>query len=416
MSTKRKGRGVTRRGFMKSTALAGGLAAAGSLGFPHVLRGAAPPEVPIGHIHPLSGFLAFDGQELKNGLLLAVKEINDAGGVKSLGGAKLKVLDADSEGKPDLAIREVERLYRAGAVAITGCYQSSVTLVATQVAEKYKVPFVVSVAVADEVTGRGFKYTFRVQPNAEQMAGQTVKYLSEIIKASGETAKTIAYLHDNTAFGASLSGHVEKFAPQYGLEVILKVPYSPRAADVTTEVGKIKAAGADLVLDTGYFGDGVRVYKTMKDVRLKAKAIVGCGNGAFSHPKFIKELGPITENVMDGNYQANPLSPLTKKAFAHYKEVYGTDMGASTVFSYQAIYVIADALERAASTDREAIREALTKTNFSDHILPQGPIVFGPDGQNKNAAAAIMQIQDGEIKVVWPAKYAQAKLVFPVPM
>ena len=414
MSDVTKKTGQTRREFLKTVAVAGGAAAAGGLGFPAILR-AQPKEIPIGHIHPLSGFLAFDGQELANGLKLAVDEINAAGGIKSMGGAKLKVLTGDSEGKPQVAIREVERLYKAGAVALTGCYQSSVTLVATQIAEKFKVPFVVSVAVDDKVTDRGFNYTFRVQPNARQMSRDTVEYLAEIIKASNSGAKTIAYLHDDTAFGTSLSGHVIDFAPEYGLEVVLDVPYSPKSADVTTEVAKIKAAGADIVMDTGYFGDGVRVYKTMHDVRLQCQGIVGCGNGAFSHPKFIEELGGITEHVLDGNYRANPLSKLTQQALAHYKEVYGRDMGASTVFAYIAPYVIADALERAGTTDRAALRDALAATNITEHILPQGPIVFDENGQNKNASAAMMQILDGEIKVVWPKKYAQAEPIFPVP-
>lgn len=412
---KREKKGMTRREFMKSTAVAGVAAAAGTIGFPNVLRGADPKEILIGHIHPLSGALGFDGQELKKGMMLAVKEINDAGGIKSLGGAKLKLLDADSEGKPELAVSAVERFNREGVVAVMGAYQSAVTLVATQQAEKLQIPYVVTVAVADEVTSRGFKYTFRVQPSAEQMASQTVKYVSEIAKATGQTVKTIAYLHDDTAFGTSLAGHVKKYAPNYGMEVIVDVAYSPRAADVSTEVGKIKAAGADVVMDTGYFGDGVRVLKTMRDVRIKSKGIIGCGNGAFSHPKFVEELGKLTENVMDGNYCANPRSPLTKKAFANYKAAYGTEMGPSTVFSYQPVYVLADALERAKSTDREAVREALSKTNLAEHILPQGPIVFGPDGQNKNAQAAMMQILDGKIVTVWPEAYAEGKCIFPQP-
>jgi branched-chain amino acid transport system substrate-binding protein len=412
---KRDKKGLTRREFMKSTAVAGVGAAVGTIGFPNVLRGAGPKEILIGHIHPLSGALGFDGQELKKGLMLAVKEINDAGGIKSMGGAKLKLLDADSEGKPELAVSAVERFSREGVVAVMGAYQSAVTLVATQQAEKLQVPFVVTVAVADEVTARGFKYTFRVQPSAEQMASQTVKYISQIAKATGQSVKTIAYLHDDTAFGASLSGHVKKYAPNYGMEVIADVPYSPRAADVSTEVGKIKAAGADVVMDTGYFGDGVRVLKTMRDVKLQSKGIIGCGNGAFSHPKFVVELGALTENVMDGNYCANPRSPITKKAFAHYQAEYGTPMGPSTVFAYQPVYVLADALERAKSTKPEAVREALSKTNMSNHILPQGPIVFGPDGQNKNAQAAMMQILGGKIMTVWPEAYAEAKYVFPQP-
>lgn len=411
---KKENQGISRRDFIKGTATMGAAVAVGSIGFPNVLRGAAP-EILIGHIHPLSGFLAFDGQQLKKGLIMALNEINDAGGIKSQGGAKLKVIDADSEGKADRAISEVERLNRAGAAVITGCYQSSVTLVASQVAEKYRVPFLVSVAVADDITERGFKYTFRHQPNAKQMATKSVRYISEIVETAGVPVKTIAHLHDNTSFGGSLSAHVFKCAPQYGMEVILKVPYSPRAADVSTEVGKIKAAGADLIMTTGYFGDGVRVFKTMKDFRVNAKGIIGIGNGAFSHPKFVKELGSMTENVMDGNLQANPVSPLSKKAFAHYRSEYGTDMSHTTAMVYQAIYVIADALERAKSTDHEAIRKALAETNITEHILPQGPIVFGPDGQNKNAAPAIMQVQGGKIKVVWPKKYAIAKPVFPCP-
>lgn len=405
---------LSRRDFIKTTAAAAAVVSAGSLGIPTLLR-AQPKEIPIGHIHPLSGSLAFDGQELQNGLMLAVKEINAAGGIKSMGGAKLKVLSADSEGKPELAIKEMERLAGDGAVAVLGCYQSAVTVVATQTAEKLKVPFVVSVAVADEITDRGFKYTFRVQPNALQMAQQTMSHLAEIIKASGAKVKTIAYLHDDTAFGQSLVGHVDKFAPAQGFEVVLKVPYSPRSPDLTTEVGKIKAAGADLVIATGYFGDGVRAYKTMKDLRVSAKAIVGCGNGAYSHPKFVKELGDLTENVMDGNYQANLLSPRTRSAYANYQKDYNAPMGTSTVFAYQAVYVVADALERAKSENREALREALAQTNLAEHILPQGPIVFGPNGQNTNAAATMMQIQKGEIKVVWPKAFAQAAPVFPVP-
>jgi branched-chain amino acid transport system substrate-binding protein len=415
MKKKKENQGISRRDFIKGTAAIGAAAVVGSIGFPNVLRGAAPPEILIGHIHPLSGFLAFDGQEQKKGLMLAVKEINDAGGIKSLGGAKLKVIDADSEGKADRAISEVERLYNAGAVIITGAYQSSVTLVATQVAEKFRVPFIVDVAVADEITARGFKYTFRVQPSSDQLAHQTVKYISEIAEAVGEKVKTIAYLHDNTAFGTSLFNGVIKYAPKYDLEVIRHVPYSPRAADVSTEVGKIKSAGADLIFDTGYFGDGVRVLKTIKNLRVKSKGIIGCGNGAFSHPKFVKELGTMTEYVMDDNLHANPRSPLAQKAFAHFKEVYGTNMSSTTTFSYQAIHVVGDALERAKSTDREAVREALAKTNLTKHVLAQGPIAFGPNGQNLECAGAMMQILGQQIKVVWPEQYAEAKLVFPHP-
>ena len=405
---------VTRRDFIKNTAMATAAAATvGTIGFPNVLRGAQAPEIVIGHIHPLSGFLGYLGNQLKNGCEMATEEINAAGGIKSLGGAKIKLIASDSEGKPDLSIPAVERLDRAGAVALTGCLQSSVTIVASQIAEKQQVPFVVSVAVADEVTARGFKYTFRIQPNAAQMGAQTVKYIKEIADKSGTQIKTIAYLHDNTAFGTSLSEHVVSNAPKYGMEVVSRVPYSPRAADISTEVGKIRAAKSDLVMSTGYFADQVRAYRTMRGRRVAPKAFLGCGNGAFSDQNFVKELGEITELVMDGNYQANPTSSLAQKMFGHYQALHGTKIAPSAIFAYEAIYVIADAVERAQSRDREAIRDALSKTDIKNHVLPQGPIIFGADGQNKNAQAAITQVQKGQIKVVWPVKYAEAEPVFP---
>ncbi len=408
-------RGVTRREFMKSTAAMGVAAAVGGIGFPAVLRGAEPKEILIGHIHPLSGFLAFDGQEMKKATEFGVQQVNAAGGIKSLGGAKLKLLDGDSEGKPEKAISEVERLDRAGVVAITGCYQSAVTIVATQMAERVKIPFVVSVGSAEEITKRGFKYTFRIQPASSMFVDQALKYMTEIAKAKGQKIKTIAYLHESTQFGTALADFTVEYAPKYGLELILRVPYSTKAADVSTEVGKIKAAGADLIFDSGYFGDGVRVLRTMRDLRVNAKAIVGIANGAFSHPKFIQELGNLAENVMDSNYQTNPRSDFAKKTLVEFKNKFGSDMSPSMAYGYQPVPLIADALERAKSAKRDDLREALTKTNFTHHILPQGPIAFGPDGQNKNANTLLMQILKSKIEEVWPEEYSTAKVVFPVP-
>ncbi|MBN1225705.1 MAG: ABC transporter substrate-binding protein [Deltaproteobacteria bacterium] len=412
---KRENQASFKRNFIKGIVLMFAVVAVISIVFPNVLRAEAPPDILIGHIHPLSGALAYLGNQLKNGTEMAVNEINEAGGIKSLGGAKLKLIDADSEGKPDLSISAVERLDSAGVVAITGCLQSAVTIVATQIAERHRVPFLVSVAVDDAITERGFKYTFRVQPRAAQMAPQTVELLSNMAKQVGEEVKTIAYIHDNTSFGGSLSGLVVEAAPKYGMKVVSLVPYSPKSADVSTEVRKVKAAGADIVMASGYFDDGVRVFRAMKGMRVNPKAFLGCGNGAYSDQNFVKELGDMTKYVMDGNYQANPTSPLAKKMFDRYNALYGHKMPPSAIFAYQPIYVLADALERAKSTDREDIREALVNTNLKEHVLPQGPIVFDATGQNKNAKIALTQVLGGRIKVVWPEEFAEAKLVFPVP-
>ena len=415
MTSKRRdaARPYSRRDFFKRVGQTGAAAAAVSaLGFPTVLRAQAP-SIKIGHIPPLTGFLAFDGGQLRNGLLLAADEINKAGGIKSLGGAKLEILDGDSEGKPEVAITEMERFNSAGCLAVMGCYQSAVTLVATQQAERLRLPFMVTVAVADEVTGRGFKYTFRTQPNGEQMTSQTLDYLAAIAKGAGTNVKTISYLHDNTAFGQSLLTLVQKFAPQHGMEIKLDVPYSPRATDVSTEVNKIKFANSDVVMHSGYFNDSIRALRTMRDLRVQAKGIVGLGNAAYSHTKFVAEAGDASNHVMDGNYRANPKSSMTDKVFAAYKARFHEDMPVHAVYAYQPLLILADALERAGKANRDALRDALAKTHVTHHMLPQGPIIYGPDGQNVNARAAMMQVVNKEVQVVYPAEYAQAKPAFP---
>ena len=410
---KGKAKGMTRREFIKGTATMAVASTVCSFGFPAILRAAAP-EILIGHIHPLSGPLAFDGQEMKNAVVWGIKEINDAGGIKSMGGAKLKLIDADSEGKPEKSISEVERLDRAGVVAITGCYQSAVAIVATQASEKAGIPFVIGVASANEITARGFKYTFRVQPPSMTFSENALKFMAEITKTTGVSAKTIAYLHENTQFGTTLADDVEKFASKYGMNVVSRVSYSTKAADYSTEIGKIKSAGADLIFTSGYFGDGVRVVQTLNNLRVKAKGIIGVASGGLSHKKFVAELGDITEGVMDCNYFYNPRSARAKKTVEGFKAAFGSDMSPSMVYGYQPIPVIADALERAKSTNREAIRKALTETNFTNHILPQGPIAFDATGQNKNASAVLMQVANKNIEVVWPSDYAMGKVIFPL--
>ena len=406
---------ITRREFIKSTVLATATTATiGTIGFPNVLRGAAPPEILIGHIHPLSGFLAFDGQEMRNAVLWGIQEVNDAGGIRALGGAKLKLIDADSEGKPEKSISEVERLEREGVVAITGCYQSAVTIVATQIAEKLKVPFVVGVASAEAITKRGFQYTFRIQPTSSIYVRHALEYMRQLSEKTSTKLETIAYLHENTQYGQTLADFTQKLAGEYGFKVKKRVEYSIKAPDVSTEVGKIKAAKADLIFCTGYFGDSVRVMRALTNLRVKANALVGMASGGFSHPKFVKELGSeITEGLLDVNFQFNPKSPKTKKTRAGFKAKYGTEMSPSMVYAYSPVAVIADAIERAGAVDRVAIRAAVAKTHLTDHILPQGPIEFNDEGQNTAAKPLLMQGLNGNIEVVWPEKYATGDLIFP---
>jgi branched-chain amino acid transport system substrate-binding protein len=401
---------VTRRSFLRGAGVAG----AAVLGFPVVLRAQAR-EIRVGHVHPLSGALAFDGGLVVNGLTLAVEEINAAGGIKSQGGARLALSGGDSQGKPEVGTAEAERLIREGVVAVLGPYQSPVAYNISQLAEKEKTPFVITVAVADNITERGFEYTFRVQPNARAMTVKSLDHLAELARATGTPVKTLAMIHEDGLFGTTVAGHVERHAKNVGMELALRVPYSLRTADVTTEVTKIKAAKPDVVIVTGYFGDALLITRTATELRLETKAVIGIANGGFSNPKFLADQRELSDLILDGNYWHNPRSERAKRVMEAYQKRFSAPMSSHSVQAYSATMVLRDALERAGSADRAKVREALAATSLADHILPQGPIQFDKTGENANAQSALLQNQGGKTVVVGPAQFAEAKAVFPVP-
>ncbi len=402
---------VSRRAFLTSAGTAG-LAAA--MGVPRRV-GAQPKEILVGSIHPLTGPLAPDGASVANGCQLAIEHKNAAGGVKSLGGARIKLVNADHQFKPQVGAAEAERLIREGAVALLGAFASAVAMQTSQIAEKHGIPHIVTVAVADEITERGFKTTFRVQPNATDMAVQTVRYVRGICALKGLEFRTVAMLHENT-FGTALFNRVAKAAPQYGFEIVGNIPYAARAADLTTEVNKVKAMNADLIFDTGYLNDGLLKMRTYRDLRVEPKGgIIGVANGCYSNPTFVKELGRVSEGIMDGNYWHNPTSAFARDVIKQYEARFNASFQSHTVWGYNAALVLIDALERAASADPAKLRDAIAKTNLKQHIGPGEPIVFNDQGQNTNATVTMQQIQKGQIRVVLPKAYADADPIFPIP-
>jgi branched-chain amino acid transport system substrate-binding protein len=367
---------------------------------------AAQGPIKIGFFAPMTGSAAADGASARHSAEIAVEEINAAGGIKSLGGARVALSGGDSQGKPEVGTAEAERLIREGVVAVLGPYQSPVAYNISQLAEKEKTPFVITVAVADNITERGFEYTFRVQPNARVMATKSLDHLAELARATGTPVKTLAMMHEDGLFGTSVGGHVERHAKTLGMDLALRVPYNLRTADVTTEVTKIKAGKPDVVIVTGYFGDALLIARTATELRLETRAVMGISNGGFSNPKFLADQRELSDLILDGNYWHNPRSERAKKVMAAYQQRFNAPMSSHSVQAYSAMMVLRDALERSGSPDRAKLR---------DHILPQGPIQFDKTGENVNAQSALLQNQGGKTVVVGPAQFAEAKAVFPVP-
>ncbi|WP_209124265.1 ABC transporter substrate-binding protein [Alkalihalobacillus sp. BA299] len=369
--------------------------------------------VKIGTLHPLSGGLATEGQEMRDGIRLAIEEVNEAGGIQSLNGAHVELVEADHEGVPEKGVSEVQRLDRDGVVGIIGTYASGVALPATQEAERAGIPFVIDIASANEITERGFQYTYRLQPPASLMAENFLQYFNALNEMSDTKLKTAILVHEDSIFGTSIAGLIEQKAEANGLEVLTTIPHSAATADLSTTINRIKSEQPDIVVATTYLRDGTLLINGINESGYKPKAIIGVANGAFSNAQFITEEAAINQHIMDVNYTINPQSDLANEVKENFKAQYNKNLSPNSAYSYTAAKVLIDAIERAGSTDREAIKDALKETNYSDHILPQDEIVFDENGQNANAQAVLSQLFDGDTKVVYPEQFKNEDPVYP---
>lgn len=392
-----------------ATALLLGACASGDNG----ASGDGTDVVKIGTLHPLSGGLANEGQEMRDAIRLAVEEVNENGGIESLDGAKIELVEVDHEGVPEKGVSEVQRLDREDVVGIIGAYSSGVTLPATQEAERSQIPFVVDIATVNEITERGFKYTFRIQPPASTMAANFLSYFETLNSTVDEPLTTAVLVHEDSVFGTSIADLIEKDAAANNVEILANLPHSAAAADLSSTINRISSLKPDVVIATTYLRDGTLLIDGINESSFQPKAIIGVANGATSNAKFITEETSINQHLMDVNYSINPQSELANEVAKQFQEQFNKNLGPNAAYSYTAAKVLIDAIERAGSTDRADIQKALTETNMTEHILPQEAIVFDEKGQNENAQAVLNQIFDGVSKVVYPDAYKNEEPVYP---
>jgi branched-chain amino acid transport system substrate-binding protein len=368
----------------------------------------------IGGIHPLTGGLAADGIQMDNAIQMAIDELNAAGGV--LDGVQFEYLSADSTGAADVGQTEAERLIGEGAAALICCFQSAVTSNVAAIAERDGVPLVIDVAVADAILDQGYAYTFRLQPNATSMGVNGAQFLAELAENSGEEINTVVYLYEGTTgFGDSVRAAFAEEAGNLGIEVLEEIGYAPfEVTDLTTEMTRINSLAPDALVVTGYYNDGLLAARNAEEVGLDVKVVYGVAQGTYDQPQFVADAGDLAECFYDTNYHWDASDPAAATVRESFQTEYGEEMRTSAVLAYQAMYIIADAVERAGSTDPAAIRDALAETNYADHILPySGPISFDETGETVVAKPVVMQVQDGAVSQVWPTDLAETDPIFP---
>jgi len=376
--------------------------------------GSSGDTITIGSLHPLSGASAADGQQMDNGAKLAVDAVNQDGGINCLKGAKLKLDSADTQGKPEVGQSEAQRLIQGGAVAMLGTYQSAVSQNVAAVAERNKVPFVIDVSSADEILQQGYKYTFRLQPSGTVLAERGAEYLAKVSQEAGKPAKQVAILHEQGPFGTAVAKTFSDKATSLGMTIGQNISYDPtNVSDFTTQMTTIKESGADVLMVAGYYRDGVLVAKAVDTVKPGLDAVWGVANGAFDTPQFPGEVGAAGEHFFDVNYRLDITNKDTKALADSYRQKYNDDIRTAAVLSYDAVRVIADALGRACTTDPAKLRDAIADTKIDSLIAQNGPIQFTDTGENENATPIVMQVQNGAVKQVYPADFAETAPVYP---
>jgi len=385
---------------------------------------AADQVVKVGNIIPLSGPSASVGQQGKNAREMAVEEINSAGGIKSLGGAKLEMLYADSESKPEKGVAEAERLINTEKVnVLTGCWNSAVTYPTTAVAERYGIPFIVPVSVADKITDQGFKNVFRIAAKDSWWTRDQFSFLKDMEAEFGAKVKKVAFVYENGDWGKGMDAGWQKLAKDGGYEVVLDEPYPSTATDLSPVVQKIRRAQPDVLFLTSNAADAILLTNTMAEYKVKLKAIIGSGGG-HADPSFLKAVGESARYIFDiVEWETDVNKPGAKEANEKYKKKYGYNLAGEAVDAYLAMYVLKDALERAGSLEPDKLRKALAETKLTGGpgmIVGYDAVEFGEDGQNKHASLVMVQINDigngMERITVWPkpARRAGYTPVFPM--
>ena len=390
-----------RRDFLKKSTGAVALAAFG------IARKAFAAEpVNIGGLYPVTGSFAQIGQGCVNAAKLAVQMVNEAGGIKSLGGAPLNLIVSDVQSDTTVTRTETDRLINAYKLsAIHGCFASALTLIASEVAERAKMPLLTG-SSSDQLN-KNRRYTFTPFSRASQFAEAQLQ-MSRLVSDSPK----VAVIFENTAFGTSTSNGLREQASGQGVEVVMFEPYSAGLTDASPLINKVRASGANMLFPVSYLNDLILIIRAIRQNELKI-AING-GSGGFVIPDFYKNVGSVGEGLLGVAHWNHDVNADAQKVNENYKKQYGEFLFEYAGGLVAQTFMIADALERAASTDPQKVRDALSTLDVSSGyaaMSPGGKVKFGPNGKNIYAHPVGVQWQHGDLATVFPKEDARAPLL-----
>ena len=411
---------------MKSKALVSALALLLGASAAH-----AQQEVRIGVIMPLSGPVAQIGIDAVAAMRTAVEIVNEGAdlplalakgkGLAGLKGAKVRLIVADHQGKPEVGQGETERLINQEKVhVVSGAYFSSVTAASSQVAERAGIPYVNGSSSQPALTQRGLKFFFRTSPNDEHFTHVMFDFMKDFTKKTGKKVESVSIFHEDTAFGTDSARVQEKLARDNNIKVSEKIAYKAQTTALTAEVQRLKLANADVFLPSSYTSDTFLLLKTAKDLDFNPKLLLA-QNAGFTDPTFITTMGKDAEgSITRSPYNADLSTriPLIERVNALFKKhSNGRDLSDVPAREFTGMMTLLDAINRAGSTEPEKIRVALTQTNIPPDqlIVPYRGVKFDATGQNELVRPILMQVQKGKYCTIYPFELAACELVYPAP-
>jgi branched-chain amino acid transport system substrate-binding protein len=395
---------ITRRRLLASGL---GAASAGILPYRGLAQGAP---VKIGVILYLSGIQSFMGQQTRKGNEFGAKIVKEAGG------PPMEFIYGDAESKPESGRVVAERLIRDGCTLLIGTNDSGSTISVAQATEAAKIPFLINIASAPQITEQGFTQIFRNFPPATNLVANAVARIKELGAATGVEPKTAVILHVNDTFGQGVMKGVDALWErlQVPIKIVDRISYDVRARDLSVEVAKAKAVGADLLMPITRVSDAILIVREMVKQSWSPMGIISPGSPGPYEKAFTDALGKYADGYMSCVPWYDPTKKRSREIADRFERESGDRFDLNAAFAFEAVEIAADALKRAKSSDPAAIHAALKTTDIADHIIYGGPIRFDAKGQNNNIGGVMLQNQNGKPVVVGPADAREAKAIFPL--
>ena len=397
---------MNRRTFNRNIAVAGAAAALS----PFSIVRAQSQRLRVGVLLPRSGVQAGIGQDCHRGVQVA------AGVLRELGLPELEIMNGDTESNVDVARSRAERLISEGAQLLVGAFDSGQTTAIAQVAEQRGIPLVINIAAAPPITEQGYKFVFRNFPTAPMILGDAFANQLEVFSSAGAAPKSCVFMHVNDTFGVAMqkgfTGVMAKFQMPY--KVADTIAYDPAARDLSVEVAKAKASGAEALIMVSRLNDAILITRELVKQRWSPMAVLSMGPGWYED-QYLKTLGKLADGPLSFVPWYDPNKKLTKQLeAAHTKAFPEINLNTNHVYTFEALLVAADAFKRAGSSDPKALADAIRATNIKDNVSPGPGIQFDAKGQNAALKNSAIQNRGGKLVTVAPKQAANAKPELPM--